>query len=158
MRLHLFHLSASLLAVQLVHTVHGILRGIQRHGKHCGAQRALFPFTPTDFLACSTCSLSTRAALTRWHLLSGQTYPAADVPSAAFSLPKVLHVQANKKFKSYICEQPTLGIFAFTNMSLHFDIRCLSLLFLQFFTLLKSLLKAGCSNSSVNCRKHYFVL
>lgn len=116
---------------------------LQRHGKHCGAQGGLFPFTPTHFLPCSTCSLGPRAALTRWHLLSGHT-SAADVPLAAFSLPKGLHVQANKKPKSYICEQPKLGFFSFTNMSLHFDTGCLRLLVLQFFTLLrKSLWKLG---------------
>lgn len=142
--------------MQLVHTVKGFQS--QWHGKYCGVHSGLFPFTPTDFLPCPTCSLCTRASLTRWYLLSGQTFPASGVTLTAFSLPKILHVQSNK-LKSHTCEQPKLGFFSFTNVSLHFDTRCLRLLDFQFFALLrKSLLKAGHSNSSVNCRKHYFVL
>lgn len=91
-------------------------------------------------------------------LLEKERFPASDVPLRVFSLPKVLHVQANKNLKNYTCEQPKMGFFSSTK-SLHFDTRCLRLLVLQFFTLLRrSLLKAGHSNSSVNCRKYYFVL
>lgn len=142
--------------MQLVHTVNGFLS--QRHGNNCGVHSGLFPFIPTDF--CAPLVLSAPDLL----LLGGtycqtDTFPASDVTLRAFSLPKVLHVQASKNLKSCTCEQPKLGFFSFTNVSLHFDRRCPRVLVLQFFTLLrKSLLKAGHSNSSINCRKHYFVL